>query len=137
MEKFFYLRTTTGLRDCESRLLKYFSFVSICKYLLTAGLREQAFNVTQLWPGILKFSHKYECRLINTNPPLQGQNPLFTAPEFSRITNPSYVALIVSVLDLSVGKTLKRNKNVPCPSPYTLNNPLYDHLQTVYTLASF
>ena len=33
-------------------------FVSICKYLLTAGLREQAFNVTQLWPGILKFSPK-------------------------------------------------------------------------------
>ena len=34
----------------------YFSFVSICKYLLTAGLREQNFNVTELWPGILKFS---------------------------------------------------------------------------------
>ena len=33
-----------------------FSFVFICKYLLTAGLREQAFNVTQSWPGILKFS---------------------------------------------------------------------------------
>ena len=47
---------TARLRDCGSRLLKYFSFVSICKYLLTAGLREQAFNVTQLWPGILKFS---------------------------------------------------------------------------------
>ena len=45
---------------CSSRLfrlcIKYFSFVFICKYLLTAGLREQAFNVTQLWPGILKFS---------------------------------------------------------------------------------
>jgi len=27
-----------------------------CKYLLTAGLREQNINVTQLWPGILKFS---------------------------------------------------------------------------------
>ena len=47
---------TAGLRDCGSTLLKYFYFVSICKYLLTAGLREQAFNVTQLWPGILKFS---------------------------------------------------------------------------------
>ena len=28
----------------------------VCKYLLTAGLREQNINVTQLWPGILKFS---------------------------------------------------------------------------------
>ena len=46
----------TELRDYGSTLLKYFYFVSICKYLLTAGLREQAFNVTQLWPGILKFS---------------------------------------------------------------------------------
>ena len=36
--------------------MKYFCFVSICKYLLTAGLREHAFNVTQSWPGILKFS---------------------------------------------------------------------------------
>ena len=43
------------LRDCESTLLKYFYFVSICKYLLTAGLWEQAFNVTQLWLGIVKF----------------------------------------------------------------------------------
>ena len=42
----FHLRMTTGLQ-------KYFSFVSICKYLLTAGLREQNINVTQLWPGIL------------------------------------------------------------------------------------
>ena len=36
--------------------LSFFSFVSICKYLLTAGLREQVFNVTQSWPSILKFS---------------------------------------------------------------------------------
>ena len=36
--------------------ITYFSFVFICKYLLTAGLREQAFNVTQSLPGILKFS---------------------------------------------------------------------------------
>ena len=32
----------------------------VCKYLLTAGLREQNINVTQLWPGILKFSQKRE-----------------------------------------------------------------------------
>jgi len=32
----------------------------VCKYLLTAGLREQNINVTQLWPGILKFSPHYE-----------------------------------------------------------------------------
>ena len=55
---------------CSSGLfrlrIKYFSFVFICKYLLTAGLREQAFNVTQLWPGILKFSRKF-CRLIYIN----------------------------------------------------------------------
>ena len=38
--------------------IKYFSFVFICKYLMTTGLREQAFNVMQLWPGILKFSGK-------------------------------------------------------------------------------
>ena len=36
-------------------LLKYFPFVSICKYSLTAGLLEQEINVTQSWPGILKF----------------------------------------------------------------------------------
>ena len=30
----------------------------VCKYLLTAGLREQNINVMQLWPGILKFSQK-------------------------------------------------------------------------------
>ena len=46
--------------SCVARLfrlcIKCFSFVFICKYLLTAGLREQAFNVTQPWPGILKFS---------------------------------------------------------------------------------
>ena len=34
--------------------IKYFSFVFICKYLLTAGLRKRVFNVTQSWPGILK-----------------------------------------------------------------------------------
>lgn len=51
----FDLRTTTGLQDCGSMLLKYFSFVSICKYLMNAGLREQNINVTQSWPGILKF----------------------------------------------------------------------------------
>ena len=28
----------------------------VYKYLLTAGLREQYINATQLWPGILKFS---------------------------------------------------------------------------------
>ena len=28
----------------------------VYKYLLTAGLQEQNINVTQLWPGILKFS---------------------------------------------------------------------------------
>ena len=28
----------------------------VCKYLLTAGLREQNIDVTQLWPGIQKFS---------------------------------------------------------------------------------
>ena len=28
----------------------------VSKYLLTAGLRERNINVTQLWPGILKFS---------------------------------------------------------------------------------
>ena len=31
-------------------LLKYFTFVSICKCLLPAELQEQAFNVTQLCP---------------------------------------------------------------------------------------
>ena len=33
--------------------------IAICKYLLTAGLREQNINVTQLRPGILKFSRDY------------------------------------------------------------------------------
>ena len=46
--------------SCVVRLfcvcIKYFSFVSIYKYLLTARQREQAFNVIQSWPGILKFS---------------------------------------------------------------------------------
>ena len=57
---------TAGLRDCGSTLLKYFSFVSICKYLLTAGLREQAFNVRQSWPGVLKFSRNgfYKTRAL-------------------------------------------------------------------------
>ena len=36
------LRNRSRLRDNGSTLLKYFYFVSICKYLLTAGLREQA-----------------------------------------------------------------------------------------------
>ena len=27
----------------------------VCKYWLTAGLQEQNINVTQLWPGIVKF----------------------------------------------------------------------------------
>ena len=52
-EKFLICRRQ---RDCGSTLVKYFGFVSICKYLLTVGLREHAFNVTQSWPGILKFS---------------------------------------------------------------------------------
>ena len=46
--------------SCVVRLfcvcIEYFSFVSIYKYILTAGQREQAFNVIQSWPGILKFS---------------------------------------------------------------------------------
>ena len=45
----------TGLQDCGSMLPKYFSFVSLCKYLSTAGLGEQNINVTQSWSGILKF----------------------------------------------------------------------------------
>ena len=53
-------RNRGRLGDCGSTLLKYFYFVSICKYLLTAGLREQAFNVTQLWPSIMKFSHSLD-----------------------------------------------------------------------------
>ena len=43
-------------RTRNNRVLCLFCFVSICKYLLTAGLREYNFNVTQSWPGILKFS---------------------------------------------------------------------------------
>ena len=52
----------------------YFSFVSICKYLLTAGLREQNINVTQLWPGILKFSQRYllQTNLLNCGEPESG-----------------------------------------------------------------
>ena len=39
------------------------------KFRLTAELREQAFNVTQSWPGILKFSQTgslrvHEARLL-------------------------------------------------------------------------
>ena len=42
---------------------------SICKFRLTAGLREQAFDVPQSWPGILKFSQTgslgvHEARLL-------------------------------------------------------------------------
>ena len=59
------LVSTNGFKNevysCVARLFRlcitYFSFVFICKYLLTAGLREQAFNVTQSWLGILKFKN--------------------------------------------------------------------------------
>ena len=30
--------------------IKYYTFISIRKYFMTAGLREQASNVTQSWP---------------------------------------------------------------------------------------
>ena len=47
---------------------KYFSSVSICKYLLTVGLWEQTINVMQSWPGVLKFS-RGGGGLHGTNPP--------------------------------------------------------------------
>ena len=47
---------TFGFTFKERRIYMYFSFVSICKYLLTAGLREQNIDVMQSWPGILQSS---------------------------------------------------------------------------------
>ena len=46
------LMNTLG-REMNGNLyhFKYLSLVSICKYLLTKGLREQNIYVTQLWPG--------------------------------------------------------------------------------------
>ena len=43
----------SGLKNEE---YTHFSFVSLCKYLSTAGLREQNINVTQSWLGILESS---------------------------------------------------------------------------------
>ena len=47
-------------------MFRYFTFVFIRKYLLTAGLREQAFNVTQSWTGILKFSLRRRYMSLST-----------------------------------------------------------------------
>ena len=45
-------QSRTGLMDYRTRYIHVYRM----QILLTAGLREQNINVTQLWPGILKFS---------------------------------------------------------------------------------
>ena len=48
--------STAGVRDCGSSrftLISYLCFFHF-QHHSTSGLREQAFNVTQSWPGILK-----------------------------------------------------------------------------------
>ena len=58
LHPFIFCFSTAGVRDhrSTSSTLIYYSFFSTFIYIiiLTAGLREQAINVTQSWRGILK-----------------------------------------------------------------------------------
>ena len=69
LHPFIFCFSTARVRDrrSTSSTLIYYSFFSTFIYIiiLTAGLREQAINVTQSWRGILKLKFDTDQGLIH------------------------------------------------------------------------